>query len=46
MKKGKYGKKNEVSLNPIDYNLCLIGESGIGKTTLILISNKIVEINF
>lgn len=31
----KYGKKNEVRLNPLDYNLALIGESGIGKTTII-----------
>lgn len=32
---GKYGKKNEVSLDPVDYSLLLIGESGIGKTTVI-----------
>lgn len=31
---GKYGKKNVVSLNPLDYNICLLGESGIGKSTL------------
>ena len=31
----KYGKKNEVKLNPLAYNLALIGESGIGKTTVI-----------
>lgn len=31
----KYGKKNEVQLNPLAYNLGLIGESGIGKTTII-----------
>lgn len=31
----KYGKKNEVNLNPLAYNLALIGESGIGKTTII-----------
>jgi len=31
----KYGKKNEIKLNPLDYNLMLIGESGIGKTTII-----------
>ena len=31
----KYGKKNQVSLNPLDYSLCLLGESKIGKTTLI-----------
>lgn len=32
---GKYGKKNEVNLDPLKYNLALIGESGIGKTTII-----------
>lgn len=35
MAKRKYGKKNEIKLNPLDFNLCLIGEGGIGKTTLI-----------
>ena len=28
---GKYGRKNVVSLNPLDYNISLLGESGIGK---------------
>ena len=32
---GKYGKKNEVKLDPLSYNIGLIGESGIGKTTVI-----------
>lgn len=31
----KYGRKNEVKINPLAYNLALIGESGIGKTTII-----------
>ena len=31
----KYGKKNEIKINPLAYNLALIGESGIGKTTVI-----------
>lgn len=31
----KYGKKNQVNLNPLNYNICLLGESKIGKTTLI-----------
>lgn len=31
----KYGKKNRVSLNPLNYNICLLGESKIGKTTLV-----------
>ena len=31
---GKFGKKNEVDLNPLHYNIAILGESGIGKTTL------------
>ena len=31
----KFGRKNEIKLNPLAYNLMLIGESGIGKTTTI-----------
>lgn len=31
----KYGKKNEIQINPLMYNMMLIGESGIGKTTII-----------
>lgn len=31
----KIGKRNEIQLNPLKYNLMLIGESGIGKTTII-----------
>ena len=31
----KFGRKNEIKLDPLKYNLCLIGEGGIGKTTLI-----------
>jgi GTPase SAR1 family protein len=30
-----FGKKNEVKLDPLTYNLMLMGESGIGKTTII-----------
>lgn len=30
-----YGKKNKVVINPLAYNIGLIGESGIGKTTII-----------
>lgn len=30
---GKFGKKNEVNLNPLQYNIALLGESKIGKTT-------------
>lgn len=30
-----FGKKNVIKLDPIQYNIGLIGESGIGKTTLI-----------
>lgn len=31
----KYGRKNHVNLNPLAYNICLLGESKIGKTTLV-----------
>ena len=31
----KFGKKNEIQINPLKYNFALIGESGIGKTTVI-----------
>lgn len=31
----KYGKKNEIKVNPLAYNFALIGESGIGKSTVI-----------
>lgn len=31
---GKFGKKNVIKIDPLAYNLGLIGESGIGKTTL------------
>lgn len=33
---GKYGKRNEINLNPLAYNIGLIGESGIGKSTTIM----------
>ena len=31
----KYGRKNRVNLNPLAYNICLLGESKVGKTTLV-----------
>ena len=31
----KFGKRNEIKIDPLAYNMCLIGESGIGKTTVI-----------
>ena len=31
----KFGKKVEIKLSPLDYNLGLLGESGIGKSTII-----------
>jgi len=31
----KYGKKNVVKIDPLAYNICLLGESKIGKTTII-----------
>ena len=30
-----FGKKNHVKLDPLSYNICLLGESKVGKTTLI-----------
>lgn len=30
-----FGKRNEVKIDPLKYNIGLIGESGIGKTTII-----------
>lgn len=30
-----FGKRNRVDLNPLHYNIGLLGESGIGKTTII-----------
>jgi len=35
IEKRKYGKKNQVKVDPLAYNTGLIGESGVGKTTLI-----------
>lgn len=32
---GKFGKKIEINLNPLAYNIGLLGESGIGKSTII-----------
>lgn len=34
-KLGKFGQKNHVKLDPLAYNICLLGESKVGKTTLI-----------
>ena len=31
----KFGRKNEIKIDPLAYNFMLIGESGIGKTTVI-----------
>lgn len=31
----KFGKRNEIKIDPLAYNFALIGESGIGKTTII-----------
>lgn len=40
---GKFGKKNEINLNPLNYNIGLLGESGVGKSTIIKqICEKIV----
>lgn len=32
---GKFGKKNEIKIDPLKYNICLLGEPKIGKTTII-----------
>lgn len=32
--KRKFGKKNVIKVDPLAYNLGLIGDSGVGKTTL------------
>lgn len=31
----KFGRKNHVNLDPLAYNICLLGESKVGKTTII-----------
>ena len=31
----KFGRKNEIKIDPLAYNMCLIGSSGIGKTSVI-----------
>jgi len=39
----KYGKKNVIKVDPLAYNIGLLGESGIGKTTLAVdVCNKLV----
>lgn len=39
----KFGKKNKVSLNPLDANICLLGLPKIGKTTIMKeIAEKLV----
>lgn len=39
----KFGKKNEVKIDPLAYNICLLGEPKIGKTTVIKeMLNKLV----
>jgi hypothetical protein len=34
MSEERYGKKNVVKIDPLKYNICLLGESKIGKTTI------------
>lgn len=42
-KKRRFGKKNVIKVDPLAYNIGLIGESGIGKTTtLVEMCNKLV----
>ena len=43
----KFGKKNKVSLNPLDANICLLGLPKIGKTTIMKeIAEKLVGENY
>ena len=43
----KFGKKNKVSLNPLDANICLLGLPKIGKTTIMKeIAEKLVGDNY
>ena len=43
----KFGKKNHVSLNPLDANICLLGLPKIGKTTIMKeIAEKLVGDNY
>ena len=43
----KYGKKNHVSLNPLDANICLLGLPKIGKTTIMKeVAEKLVGDNY
>jgi hypothetical protein len=43
MAKRKFGRKNHVSLNPLDANICLLGLPKIGKTTIMKeIAEKLV----
>lgn len=32
---GKFGRRNEIKIDPLAFNLVLMGESGVGKTTII-----------
>ena len=42
----KFCKKTEISLNPLDYSIYLMGEGGIGKTTLVKqVCDKMAEKN-
>src|SRR5690606_28012617 len=39
----KFGKRNVIKVDPLAYNIGLLGESGIGKTTLAVeVCNKLV----
>lgn len=44
---GKYGKKNHVSLNPLEANICLLGLPKLGKTTIMKeVAEKLVGDNY
>ena len=43
----RFGKKNKVSLNPLDANICLLGLPKIGKTTIMKeVAEKLVGDNY
>lgn len=43
----RFGKKNKVSLNPLDANICLLGLPKIGKTTIMKeVAEKLVGENY
>lgn len=47
MAERKFGKKNHVSLNPLDANICLLGTPKVGKTTIMKqVAERLVGENY